>query len=134
MGDKTRKNHQPRRATRPLKPTCINVNANSTQLRKDNTTLKTLYLNADNSLRCKLTQLKYEVALEDPEFIFVTEVKPKNGSPTCKELLEINEYNLHLNPAYTEDGTRGNAHHGIEGVVAARDSPGLGAADGGAGC
>ena len=39
----------------------------------------------------------------------MTEVKPKNGSPTCKELLEINGYNLHLNPAYSEDGTRGTA-------------------------
>ena len=53
--------------------------------------------------------MKYEIALEDPEFIFVTEVKPKNGSPTCKELLEINGYNLHLNSSYSEDGTRGTA-------------------------
>ena len=68
-----------------------------------------MYLNADNSLKCKHDQLKYEVAAEDPDLILVTEVKAKNGTITSAELLDLEGYNLHLNPAYEENGTRGTA-------------------------
>ena len=68
-----------------------------------------LYLNADNSLKSKHDQLKYEVASEDPDFILVTEVKAKNGVATSAELLDLEGYSLHLNPAYDEASTRGTA-------------------------
>ena len=60
-------------------------------------------------MKCKHDQLKYEVAAEDPDLILVTEVKAKNGATTPAELLDLEGYNLHLNPAYEEDGTRGTA-------------------------
>ena len=106
MGDTKRKDNKPRR---PRKPKCINIDANKTQLRKDHNTLKVLYSNSDNSLRKKLDELKHEVALEDPDLIFVTEVKPKNGAPTPCEVLDLSSYTLFLNKAYNEDGTRGTA-------------------------
>ena len=105
MDNTKRKNHKSRR---PRK-SCINIDANQTQLRKNHTTLKTLYSNSDNSLRSKLDELKHEVANEDPDLIFVTEVKPKNGAPTPSENLELSGYALFLNNAYSENGTRGTA-------------------------
>ena len=106
MGNTKRKDNKSRR---PRKQSSINIDANKSQLRKDHTTLKVLYSNSDNSLRSKLDELKHEAALEDPDLIFVTEVKPKNGAPTPSESLELSSYTLFLNKAYHEDGTRGTA-------------------------
>ena len=69
--------------------------------------LKTIYTNSDNSLKSKLDELKAVITLENPDIICITEIKPKHGEIPDKQVLEIQEYELFINPAYSEKDTRG---------------------------
>ena len=61
----------------------------------------------DNSLKSKLDELNVEIAVNEPDIICLTEIKPKNGQIPDKTQLEINGYDLFLNPAYENPETRG---------------------------
>ena len=98
--------NQRNRRTRHLKPY---INCSRAQLNPiDNTLkLKTLYTNVDNSLKSKLDELKAEIITEEPDVIKITEIKPKHGEIPDKEILELQGYDLFLNPAYHDPDTRG---------------------------
>ena len=78
-------------------------------MNRQQTTIKALYTNTDNSLLSKLDELKATISSDPPDLICLTEVKPKNGKTPDKELLNLNGYDLHLNAAYTDADTRGVA-------------------------
>ena len=62
------------------------------------------YTNADQ-LRNKIDELKLQIVLENPDFIFVTEVLPKaNSDVNCSSVLyQIESYNTFP----SKDGSRG---------------------------
>ena len=98
--------NQRKRRNRRLKPY---INCSRAQLNSiDNTVkLKTLYTNVDNSLKSKLDELQAEIIINEPDIICLTEIKPKHGNIPEKEVLELQGYDLFLNPAYNEPDTRG---------------------------
>ena len=66
-----------------------------------------MYTNVDNSLTSKLDELQAEIAISEPDIICLTEAKPKNGQVPDKEILNLNSYDLFLNPAFNDEDTRG---------------------------
>ena len=64
-----------------------------------------MYTNVDNSLKSKLDELQAEIAISEPDIICLTETKPKNGQVPDKELLNLNSYDLFLNPAFNDEDT-----------------------------
>ena len=69
--------------------------------------LTTLYTNIDNSLLSKIDELKLRISLENPDIICLSEIKPKNGQIPSKEVLELDGYDLQLNPSYHLSTNRG---------------------------
>ena len=61
----------------------------------------------DNSLKSKIDELKAEITIDEPDLISLVEIKPKNGEIPDKSILEIDGYDLFLNPAYKDEDTRG---------------------------
>lgn len=66
-----------------------------------------MYTNVDNSLKSKIDELKAEIAIGEPDLISLVEIKPKHGKIPDKSILEIDGYDLFLNPAYKDEDTRG---------------------------
>ena len=71
--------------------------------------IKCFYTNSDNSLLCKLDELKTRLTTDDVDVLLITEIKPKSGTIPPKQLLQLTGYDLHLNEAYPDSNTRGVA-------------------------
>ena len=69
--------------------------------------IKVIYTNTDNSLLCKIDELKGILSTDDYAIAAACEIKPKYGTIPSQELLEIEGYDCFLNPAYTDPDTRG---------------------------
>ena len=105
MEDQQRSNHRGRPTRGVLRTGQVhNTNLNTSNSPKH---LKTLYTNTDNSLLSKYDELHARIAMDTPDIICISEIKPKNGQTPVKEQLEINGYDLILSPEYLNNTTRG---------------------------
>jgi hypothetical protein len=71
--------------------------------------IKGYYTNSDNSLLCKLDELKATLTTDEIDILYITEIKPKAGRIPQKELLHLPGYELFINEAYHDPDTRGVA-------------------------
>ena len=68
-----------------------------------------MYSNVDNSLLSKINEISLRIYKLNPDFVLLTEIKPKYGQIPDKEVLQLNGYDLFLNNAYDDNDNRGTA-------------------------